>query len=114
MRELSGMLNNIPLDNPPGEGYDIDMQTYIKKTALKRLKTIRGHLTHVIKMVEENKYCIDILQQSSALQSALSSFDSVVLKGHLEECVTNAMQKRGREQEKSIKEIVDVFKKRRS
>lgn len=89
------------------------MQSYIKKQSLNRLKTIRGHLNHVIQAVEEEKYCIDILQQSSAIQSALSSFDSVVLKGHLEECVTNAMQKRGKEQKKSIKEIVDVFKKGR-
>lgn len=90
------------------------MQTYVKKNVLKRLKTIRGHLSHVIKAVEEEKYCIDILQQSSAVQSALRSFDSTVLKGHLEDCVSRAMQKKGKDQEKSIKEIVDVFKKGRS
>ncbi len=89
------------------------MQPYIKKNSLKRLKTVRGHLDYVIKMVEEGKYCIDILQQSSAIQSALRSFDSVILKGHLEEHASMAMQKKGAEQDKSIQEIVDIFQKAR-
>lgn len=89
------------------------MQTYIKKNALKRLKTIRGHLNHIIKAVEDEKYCIDILQQSSAVQSALRSIDGVILKGHLEEHVSHAMQNKGKDQEKSIQEIVDIFQKRR-
>lgn len=89
------------------------MQTYIKKDAIKRLKTIRGHLNHVLKAIEQEKYCIDILQQSSAVQSALRSFDSVILKGHLEEHVSHAMQKKGKNQQKSIKEIVELFQKGR-
>ncbi len=89
------------------------MQAPIKKDSLKRLKTVRGHLSHIIKAVEEERYCIDILQQSSAVQAALRSFDGVVLKGHLEEHASMAMKKKGKAQEKAIQEIVDIFKKGR-
>lgn len=87
------------------------MQVYVKKDALKRLKTIRGHLDHVTKMVEEGKYCTDILQQSLAVQSALRAVDGIILKGHLQEHASHAMS--GKDKDKSIKEIVDVFKKAR-
>lgn len=87
------------------------MQTPVKKEALKRLKTARGHLDHVVKLVEAEKYCIDILQQSLAVQSALRAIDNIILKGHLEEHVAHAMH--GKDQKKSIQEVVDVFEKAR-
>lgn len=87
------------------------MQDYIKRDASARLKRARGHLDHVIKMVESGKYCIEILQQSLAVQSALRAADSIILKGHLEEHVSKAMH--GNDKEKSIKEVVDVFTKAR-
>ena len=62
-------------------------------------------------MVESEKYCIEILQQSLAVQSALRAVDNIILKGHLEEHVTHAMH--GKDQGKSIQEIVDVFEKAR-
>jgi len=87
------------------------MQAQIKSEALKRLRTARGHLDHVIKMIDSEKYCIDILQQSLAVQSALRAVDNIILKGHLEEHVAHAMH--GKDQKKSIREIVDVFVKAR-
>ncbi len=87
------------------------MQAPIKSEALKRLRTARGHLDHVIKLVESEKYCIDILQQSLAVQSALRAVDSIILKGHLEEHVAHAMH--GKNQAKSIKEVIDIFDKSR-
>ena len=87
------------------------MQKYVKENALKRLKSAHGHLDHVIKQVEEEKYCIDILQQSLAVQSALRAIDNIILKGHLEEHVTHAMH--GKNAQKSIQEVVDVFGKAR-
>ena len=59
------------------------MQKYVKENALKRLKSAQGHLDHVIKQVEEEKYCIDILQQSLAVQAALRAIDNIILKGVL-------------------------------
>lgn len=87
------------------------MQTPVKSEALKRLRMARGHLEHVISAVEAEKYCIDILQQSLAVQAALRAVDNVILKGHLEEHVSQAMH--GKNKEKSIQEVVDVFEKAR-
>ena len=87
------------------------MQKAIKEQSLKRLHTARGHLDHVIRMVETEKYCIETLQQSLAVQAALRAVDNIILKGHLEEHVSHAMH--GKNQAKSIKEVVDVFEKAR-
>lgn len=87
------------------------MQEAVKKDALKRLATARGHLDHVISAVSAEKYCIDILQQSLAVQAALRAVDNLILKGHLEEHVSHAMH--GKDQKKSIQEVVDVFEKAR-
>lgn len=87
------------------------MQKAVKDQALKRLRTARGHLDHVISTVELEKYCIDILQQSLAVQSALRAVDHIILKGHLEEHVSEAMK--GKHKEKSIQEVIDVFDKAR-
>lgn len=87
------------------------MQDYILNDASKRLKRAKGHLEYVIKMVESRKYCVEILQQSLAVQSALRAVDSIILKGHLEEHVSKAMH--GNDKKKSIKEVVDVFTKAR-
>lgn len=87
------------------------MQKAVKDESIKRLRTARGHLDHVISLVESEKYCIDILQQSLAVQSALRAVDNIILKGHLEEHVSKAMK--GKNKEKSIKEVMDVFEKSR-
>jgi len=87
------------------------MKSDIKSSALKRLRSAKGHLDHVIEMVDSEKYCIDILQQSLAVQSALRAIDNLILKGHLEEHVSHAMH--GKDKQKSINEVIDVFEKAR-
>lgn len=87
------------------------MQKTVKSNALKRLKSARGHLDHVIKQIEQEKYCIDILQQSLAVQAALKAVDHIILKGHLEEHVSEAMK--GKNKDKSIQEVIEVFDKAR-
>lgn len=82
-----------------------------KQDTIKRLKTARGHLRRVIKMVEEGEYCIDILQQSLAVQSALKRTDEEILAGHLTHCVKGALS--DKEKDKQLKEILEVFKKGR-
>lgn len=81
-----------------------------KHDALRRIQIIEGHLKKVKKMVEEDAYCPDIITQSSAVQSALRKVDEVLLQGHLEHCVKNAIQSGGGEKE--IKELMDAFRKR--
>lgn len=89
------------------------MQQHVKISTINRLKTVRGHISHIIEAVEKEKYCIDVIQQSLAVQSSLRAIDSIILKGHLEEHVSHAMQNKGIDQQKSIEEIVEIFQKGR-
>ena len=87
------------------------MQDHVKKDSIKRLKSAKGHLEHVIGLVDSGRYCVDIIQQSLAVQAALREVDNLILKGHLEEHASKAMH--GKNKEESIKEIVDLFSKAR-
>ena len=62
-----------------------------RDNALNRLKTIRGHLNAVIGMVEDERYCPDIMKQVSALQGSLEKVNRVLLENHLETCVLHAV-----------------------
>jgi DNA-binding FrmR family transcriptional regulator len=85
------------------------MKKNTKKEVLRRLKIIEGHLRKVIKMVEEDKYCIDVLYQSLAVQNALKKVDALILNQHLHKCVDAAFKKGKKTKEKSIKELLKVY-----
>ena len=75
-----------------------------------RLKSIEGHVRGVEKMIEEGAYCIDVVNQIDAIQSALNKVSGLVLDKHLHTCVTTAI--RGddlTERERVIDEIMGVF-----
>ncbi len=63
------------------------MKEVHKTGALNRLKTVRGHLDGVIGMVEDERYCPDIMKQVSALQGSLEKVNRVLLQNHVETCV---------------------------
>jgi DNA-binding FrmR family transcriptional regulator len=63
-----------------------------KKAATNRLKTVRGHLDAVIGMVEDERYCPDIMKQVSALQGSLEKVNRVLLQNHVETCVMHAVE----------------------
>ena len=67
------------------------MKEQHKKTALTRLKTVRGHLEGVIGMVDDERYCPEIMKQVSALQASLEKVNRVLLQNHLETCVNEAV-----------------------
>lgn len=67
------------------------MQPDHKTAALNRLKTVRGHLDAVIGMVEEERYCPEIMKQVSALQGSLEKVNRVLLENHVETCVLHAV-----------------------
>ena len=67
------------------------MQAEKKVSALNRLKTVRGHLDGVIAMVEEERYCPEIMKQVSALQGSLEKVNRVLLANHVETCVLHAV-----------------------
>lgn len=76
---------------------------------LHRLKIARGQLENVMRMVEDDVYCIDILTQLQAVEKQLKGTGNVLLENHLQGCVADAMS-RGKKDE-AISEIMQVFKK---
>ena len=76
---------------------------------LHRLKIAQGHLKKVLKMVEEDEYCIDVIHQSQAVQRALEEADSVILENHLRTCVVGHIKKGNIDV--STEELMKVFKK---
>jgi DNA-binding FrmR family transcriptional regulator len=80
------------------------------KDSLLRLKTIEGHLRGVIRMVEEDAYCIDVIRQIQAVEGALNKVSTRILEDHLNSCVITAIQGDDQsERERVLKEITEVF-----
>jgi DNA-binding FrmR family transcriptional regulator len=77
---------------------------------LKRLKTIEGHLKGIIRMVEEDAYCIDVIRQIQAVEAALNKVTAHILEDHLNSCVITAIRGDSpNERERVLKEISEVF-----
>ncbi len=79
-----------------------------KRAALTRLKTVRGHLDGIIRMLDADAYCVDVMKQISAVQSALERTNRVMLHNHLETCFSQAVLS-GRGQS-AIDELVTALK----
>ncbi len=71
------------------------------------LKTARGQLDGILKMVEEDRYCIDISQQVMATEALLNRVNREILKAHLENCVQQAVTAEDRE--KKVEELVQAL-----
>ena len=79
-----------------------------KQDALLRLKTVRGHLDGVIRMVEAEAYCPDLMKQVAAAQASLERVNRILLQNHLETCVTEAIQAGGGSAK--IAELIDALR----
>ena len=80
------------------------------ETTLRRLKTVEGHLRGVIRMVEEDAYCIDVIRQIQAVDAALNKVSTQILENHLNSCVITAIQGNDKkERQRVLKEITEVF-----
>lgn len=84
------------------------MKVDLKKKALRRLSLIKGQLNGLIKMVDAERYCVDIITQSSAVKEALSGVEDLVLENHLSTHVLEQI-KSGKEK-KAVDEILKVYK----
>lgn len=80
-----------------------------KEKATRLLKTARGQLDGLLKMVEDDRYCIDISNQILATQAILRNVNKDVLEAHLENCVKEAFEKG--ESSTKIKEMIDIINK---
>lgn len=90
---------------PHAEG--IEKET--RENVLRRLSRIRGQVEGIRKMVEEDRYCPDILQQFDAVHSALKSTQKELLANHLNRCATSAIERGGEEAEQVRAEMVELF-----
>lgn len=87
------------------------MIKHYKKDILHRLKIARGHFDRVIKMVESDVYCLDITQQTYAIQNALKKIDHILLEHHLKTCVKEAIVNDSDVEEK-VSEVLEVFRRK--
>ena len=78
--------------------------------ALKRLKNIEGHIRGIHRIIDDDKYCIDVIRQIHAVQAALNKVSTAILERHLNSCLISAV--RGDDlddRERVLKEITDIF-----
>jgi DNA-binding FrmR family transcriptional regulator len=80
-----------------------------KKDLLRRLARARGQIDGIRRMVEDERYCPDIMQQFAAVNSALRSAEKLLLANHLEYCASHAIAHGGEPAEQVRSELVDLF-----
>jgi DNA-binding FrmR family transcriptional regulator len=86
------------------------MQEDIRDKAQGRLKRIAGQVAGIQRMVDGDRYCVDVLLQITAVQAALMETGRVILAGHMETCLTQALRSRDQqERRKKIEELMKVF-----
>ncbi|MBI4236765.1 MAG: metal-sensitive transcriptional regulator [Chloroflexi bacterium] len=83
------------------------MEAHVRDDTLKRLNYIEGHLAGIRKMVEEDRYCVDILKQTYAVRRALEKLEASILEGHMETHVVEGIRA-GRERQ-IIVELMELY-----
>lgn len=88
------------------------MRKEAKSAAMKRLGRIEGQVRGLARMVEGDRYCIDIVTQISAVRAALRRVEEEVLSRHIAHCVDHAIKSGDRrEQRKKVSELMDVVRR---
>lgn len=80
----------------------------VKSDAQKRINIIKGQLDGLLKMIEEDKYCINLLNQSLAIQNSIKSLDALLFEKHLEKHVADQFQN---QKNKATEELLKLFKR---
>lgn len=80
---------------------------------IQRLKRISGQIDGIKKMIEEKRYCTDILTQTKAVRAALKALEVSILEKHLNHCVSGAFESKSKiESQKKMTELLEFFAKR--
>ncbi len=86
------------------------MKADTKPKALQRLARIEGQVRGVSRMIEEDRYCVDVVRQIQAIRAALSSLEKLALDDHLETCVDAALASSDVDNRKAkVAELVQIF-----
>jgi len=86
------------------------METDVRQRCKKRLNRIEGQVRGISRMVEEDRYCIDVITQIGAVRAALRKVEEEILRDHIEHCVHHAIASGDeREQKKKVAELLEVL-----
>lgn len=97
----------VPIEGRKAAGADPE----IKNRTLKRLRRIEGQVRGLQKMVEEERYCSDILVQISSVQEALRAVGRELMRNHLKHCATEAIRHGGAAAEATYDELIELIYK---
>jgi DNA-binding FrmR family transcriptional regulator len=88
------------------------MQHHAKGSVLKRLSRIEGQVRGLTRMVEEDRYCIDVVTQIAAVRAALRRAEEEILRDHVAHCVAGAIASGNKaEQRRKVAELMDVLER---
>ncbi len=88
------------------------MKPEVREQVEKRIRRISGQVAGIERMVDEDRYCVDVLLQVAAVRAALDGVGKLILRSHVETCVADALVSgRPKERAEKIDEIMDVFSK---
>lgn len=82
-----------------------------KKKAMQLLKTCRGQIDGIIKMLEDGRYCVDISNQIIASQGLLKKANKHILTQHMHHCVRETMDDDAEQKDQKVEEIIDILSK---
>jgi DNA-binding FrmR family transcriptional regulator len=92
------------------EATETMMDADTKAKALGRLRRIEGQVQGIQRMVEDDKYCVDVLLQLTAVEGAVEQVQKLILGQHIESCVSEAIRSgTARERQKKVEELLEVF-----
>ena len=86
------------------------MKQNLKKQSVKRMNYLIGHLQANKKMVEDDRYCIDIIRQNNAVVAALKKVNDIILSSHLDTCATTAIKDGNvKKRQKVLEELLEIY-----
>jgi len=96
------------VNTSPPIAIDTELNEKVKNEAQKRINIIKGQLNGLLKMIKEDEYCVDLLNQSLAIQNSIKSLDALLFERHLKTHVVSQFQN---EHDKAIEELLKLFKR---
>ena len=109
-RRPAGAISHSPARRPPAPPVHLDDDQ--KEALRKRLRRVEGQVSAVGRMIDDDKYCVDVLMQVRAAMAALGKVGHIVLENHMDTCVSAAFRAEDEEDRKAkIRELMDVFAK---
>ena len=98
----------------PGDGeHAVAVDPEIKRSVLTRLRRIEGQIRGLQKMVEEERYCADIMTQIASVHEALRGVGRELMRNHLKHCATRALSSGGEQADSMVNELIELVYKHR-